>query len=82
MSANPRPHSWPPTWFTKFLVRDSRASASVFVIEAWVEKRWRPIAQSDYEASARRLQSGFVCMSRGDLASPTPGLGCLDQDAR
>ena len=55
MSANPGPHSWPPTWFTRFLARDSRASASVFVIEAWVGKRWRPIAHSDYEASARRL---------------------------
>ena len=55
MSANPAPHSWPPTWFTRFLARNSRASESVFVIEAWVGKRWRPIAQSDYEASARRL---------------------------
>ena len=63
MSANPGPHSWPPTWFTRFLARDSRASASVFVIEAWVEKRWCPIAQSDYEASARRLfnQVSYVC---------------------
>jgi hypothetical protein len=61
-SATPRPR-WPPTWFTKFLARDSRAGASVFVIEAWVEKRWRPIAQSDYEASARRLfnQVSYVC---------------------
>ena len=34
-----------------------------FVIEAWVEKRWRPIARSDYEASARRLfnQASYVC---------------------
>ena len=23
-SANPGPHRWPPTWFTKFLARDSR----------------------------------------------------------
>jgi hypothetical protein len=63
VSANPGPHRWPPTWFTKFLARDSRAGASVFVIEAWVEKRWRPIAQSDYEASARRLfnQASYVC---------------------
>ena len=31
--------------------------------EAWVGKRWRPIAQSDYEASARRLfnQASYVC---------------------
>ena len=63
MSAKPGPHSWPPTWFTRFLARDSRASASVFVIEAWVEKCWCPIAQSDYEASARRLfnQVSYVC---------------------
>jgi hypothetical protein len=52
-SANPRPYRWPPTWLTNLL--DRRAGASVFVIEAWVGKRWRPIAQSDYEASARRL---------------------------
>ena len=61
MSANPAPR--PPTWFTRFLARDSRASASVFVIEAWVGKRWCPVAQSDYEASARRLfnQVSHVC---------------------
>ena len=55
--ANPRP----PTWFMNLL--DRRAGASVFVIEAWVEKRWRPIARSDYEASARRLfnQASYVC---------------------
>ena len=42
---------------------DRRAGASVSVIEAWVEKRWRPIARSDYEASARRLfnQAWYVC---------------------
>ena len=55
MSANPRPYRWPPTWFTDLLAMDRRAGASVFVIEAWVGKRWHPIAQSDYEASARRL---------------------------
>ena len=61
MSANPGPR--PPTRFTRFLARGSRASASVFVIEAWVEKRWHPIAWSDYEASARRLfnQASYVC---------------------
>ena len=53
-SANPRPYSWPPSWFTDLLAT-SRGSAAVFVIEAWVGKRWRPIAQSDYEVSARRL---------------------------
>ena len=52
-SANPRPYRWPPTWLTNLL--DRRAGASVFVIEAWVGKRWQPIARSDYEASARRL---------------------------
>jgi hypothetical protein len=52
-SATPRPYRWPPSWLTNLL--DSRAGASVFVIEAWVGKRWQPIAQSDYEASARRL---------------------------
>ena len=31
------------------------APGSVFVIEAWVAKRWRRIARSDYEAAARRL---------------------------
>ena len=54
-SANPRPYRWPPSWFTDLLGTSSRPSAAVFVIEAWVGKRWRPIAQSDYEASARRL---------------------------
>ena len=82
MSANPGPHKWPPTWFTKFLARDSRAGASVFVIEAWVEKRWCPIAQSDYEASARRLFNQVSNVRpRGHPAPPTPGLGCFDQDA-
>src|SRR3954465_7003859 len=51
----------PSTWLTNLL--DRRAGASVFVIEAWVGKRWRPIAQSDYEASARRLfnQVSYAC---------------------
>src|SRR4051794_697926 len=65
----------------------SRASASVFVIEAWVRKRWRPIAQSDYEAPARRLfnQVSYVCpvetllrLRRGSdvlLKMPADGLG-------
>ena len=37
--------------------------ASVFVIEAWVGKRWQPIARPDYEASARRLfnQASYAC---------------------
>ena len=60
-SATPRPYSWPPTWFTNLLGR--RVGASVFVIEAWVGKRWQPIARSDYEASARRLfnQASYAC---------------------
>ena len=86
-SVNPGPHRGPPTWFTKFLARDGRASAAVFVIEAWVEKRWRPIAQSDYEASARRLfnQASYVCpvetllrLRRGSdvlIKMPADGLG-------
>jgi hypothetical protein len=63
VSANPGPYRWPPTWFTRFLARDSRSSASVFVIEAWVGKRWQPIARSDNEASARRLfdQASYTC---------------------
>jgi hypothetical protein len=63
VSANPGPYRRPSTWFTKLLAMDSRTSASVFVIEAWVEKRWHPIAWSDYEASARRLfnQASYVC---------------------
>jgi hypothetical protein len=36
------------------LATDSE-QASDFVIEAWVAKRWRRIARSDYEAAARRL---------------------------
>ena len=87
MSANLGPHSWPPTWFTRFLARNSRASEFVFVIEAWVGKRWRPIAQSDYEASARRLfnQVSYVCpvetllrLRRGSdvlIKMPADGLG-------
>ena len=59
MSPGPRP----PTWFMRYLTRGSRGSASVFVIEAWVGKRWHPIAWSDYEAPARRLfnQVSYVC---------------------
>jgi hypothetical protein len=56
-------------------------------IEAWVGKRWRPIAQSDYEASARRLfnQASYVCpvetllrLRRGSdvlIKMPADGLG-------
>ena len=84
MSPGPRP----PIWFTRFLARGSRgSSASVFVIEVWVGKRWRPIAQSDYEASARRLfnQISYVCpvetllrLRRGSdvlIKMPADGLG-------
>ena len=62
-SATPGPYRWPPSWLTRFLARGGRASASVFVIEAWVGKRWQSIAQSDYEVSARRLfdQVSYVC---------------------
>ena len=58
-----RPYKWPPPWFKKLLAKDSEGSAFVFVIEAWIEKRWRPIARSDYEAAARRLfnQASYVC---------------------
>jgi hypothetical protein len=47
----------------KLLARDNERSASVFVIEAWIGKRWRPIARSDYEVAARRLfnQASCVC---------------------
>jgi hypothetical protein len=54
-SVTPRPYRWPPSWFTDLLATSRGQSAAVFVIEAWVGKRWRPIARSDYEASARRL---------------------------
>ena len=93
MNANPGPHRGPPTWFTKFLARDGRASASVFVIEAWVGKRWRPIAQSDYEASARRLfnQVSYVFpvetllrLRQGSdvlIKMPVDGLGGVTADA-
>ena len=80
-SANPRPHRWPPTWFTNLLARGRRAGASVFIIEAWVEKRWQPIAQSNHEASARRLFSEVSYVCPWKLASAAPRLGCLDQDA-
>jgi hypothetical protein len=54
---------WPPPWFQNLLANDSERSASVFVIEAWIGKRWRPIARSDYEAAARRFfnQASYVC---------------------
>jgi hypothetical protein len=86
-SATPRPYRWPPSWFTDSPARSSRASASVFVIEAWVGKRWRPITQSDYEASARRLfnQASYACpvetllrLRRGSevlIKMPADGLG-------
>ena len=86
-SATPRSYRWPPSWFMDPLARSSRASASVFVIEAWVGKRWRPIAQSDYEASARRLfnQASYACpvetllrLRRGSevlIKMPADGLG-------
>ena len=59
---SPRPR-WPPPWFQNLLANDSERSASVFVVEAWIGKRWRPIARSDYEAAARRLfnQASYVC---------------------
>jgi hypothetical protein len=62
-NVTPRPYKWPPSWFTDLLATSSRPGAAVFVIEAWVGKRWRPIARSDYEASARRLfnQASYTC---------------------
>ena len=87
MSANPRPYKWPPSWLTDLLTMNSRASAAVFVIEAWVGKRWCPIAQADYEASARRLfnKVSYVCpvetllrLRRGSdvlIKMPADGLG-------
>ncbi len=43
--------------------KDSEPIASVFVIEAWAGKRWRLVAQSDYEAAAFRLfhQASYAC---------------------
>jgi hypothetical protein len=82
-----RPYRWPPSWFTDLLGTSSRPSAAVFVIEAWVGKRWRPIAQSDYEAFAYRLfnQASYVCpvetllrLRRGSdvlIKMPADGLG-------
>ena len=45
------------------LVMDSEHCASDFVIEAWVAKRWRRIARSGYEVTARRLfdQLSYRC---------------------
>jgi hypothetical protein len=42
---------------------DSEHSASDFVIEAWVAKRWRLIARSEYEVAARRLfeRASYKC---------------------
>ena len=66
-----------------------QGQCSVFVIEAWVGKRWRPIAQSDYEAPARRLfnQASYVYpvetllrLRRGSdvlIKMPADGLGNL-----
>ena len=44
------------------LGRRIASGASVFVIEAWIGKRWRTIARSDYETAARRLfnQASYV----------------------
>jgi hypothetical protein len=63
VSTSRKPYKWPPPWLNKLLAKHSERSASVFVIEAWIGKRWRPIARSDYEASARRLfnQASYVC---------------------
>ena len=62
-NVTPRPYKWPPSWFTDLLAMSSRPGAAVFVIEAWVGKRWRPIARSDYEASpvacSNRLRTHF-----------------------
>jgi len=37
--------------------------ASDFVVEAWVAKRWHPIARSEYEVAARRLfeRASYKC---------------------
>ena len=65
---------------------DSEHCASDFVIEAWVAKRWRRIARSGYEATARRLfiQLSYKCpaetilrLSRGSeilIKMPADGL--------
>jgi hypothetical protein len=54
---------WPPAWFTNLLGIGTEQSASDFVIEAWVAKRWRRIARADNEAAARRLfkQLSYRC---------------------
>jgi len=82
-----RPYKWPPPWFKKLLAKDSEHAASVFVIEAWVGKRWRLIARSDYETAARRLfnQASYACpvetllrLRRGSevlIKMPANGLG-------
>jgi hypothetical protein len=61
--ATPRPYRWPPTWFTDLLAMSKRGGAPVFVIEAWVTNRWEQLAQSDNEASARRLfnEASYAC---------------------
>jgi hypothetical protein len=78
---SPRPYRWPPSWFENFLAKDSGRSASDFIIEAWVVKRWRRIARSEYEATARSLFKQLSYMSHGYPAPPAPWLGGLDQDA-
>jgi hypothetical protein len=59
---SPRSYRWPP-WLQNLLAMDSEHSASDFAIEAWVAKRWRRIARSDHEATARRLfkQLSYKC---------------------
>ena len=58
-----RPSKWPPPWFKNLLAKDNEPTPSVFVIEAWIGKRWRLIARSDYEAAAFRLfnQASYAC---------------------
>jgi hypothetical protein len=35
---------------------NSGRDTSDFVVEAWLAKRWRPIARSDYEAAASLIR--------------------------
>ena len=67
------------------LATDSERSASVFVIEEWVGKRWRTIARSDYEIARLFNQASYVCpvetllrLRRGAevlIKMPADGLG-------
>ena len=73
-----RPSKWPPPWFKNLLAKDGEPTPSVFVIEAWIGKRWRLIARSFNQASYACPVETLLRLRRGPevlIKMPADGRG-------